>query len=255
MYPLFNSKTTILMKRIALCLFLLTSLSGVSQKTKNIDPIAISLIDKMGSVIGGMEACSFKFLSVEDSQNPDGLWERNFDTHSVFFRGPDRMAIHSQGNKGNAGYWYNGEFITWYSFDQNNYVTVPAPETIIKTIDSLNNVFGMRFPGADLFYPSFGDDLIEEFDTIVYTGIKSVEGEDCYHIIAENDAMNFQLWIEQGAFYLPKKFLVFNKGNEHFLTEGTFENWDTNPSLPDEIFEFTPPENSALISIMPKNKR
>lgn len=233
-------------------LLLLFSVTAFSQTEKSIDPIAISLIDKMGTVIGGMEAVSFDYHSADDSQNADGLWERKFDSHEVFFRGPDKMAIHSRGNNGNEGIWYNGELITWYSFDQNNYVTLPAPETIIKTIDSVNAVFGIRFPAADLFYPSFGDDVMEYFDTITYAGIKSVEGVDCYHIIAENSTMNFQLWIENGTFYLPKKLLFFNKGAEHDLTEGTFENWDTNPSLPDEIFEFMPPANSGLISIMPK---
>lgn len=240
------------MKYISFCLMVTLALSGFSQTSKNIDPVAISLIDKMGAVIGGLEACSYDLEVVHDSKNLDGLWERSFDKHEVFFRGPDRMAIHSKGNRGNSGYWYNGELLTWYSFDENNYVTLPAPETIIKTIDSVNTVFGMKFPGADLFYPSFGDDLLEEFDTIVYQGIKKVEGVECYHIIAENTSMNFQLWLENGAFYLPRKFLIYKKGNDSDLTEGTFENWDTNPLLPDEIFEFTPPEESDLISIMPK---
>lgn len=241
------------MKHISFCLLFLLTLSGYAQTSKNVDPIAISLIDKMGAVIGGLEACSFDLLSSHDTKNSDGLWERSFDASEVFFSGPDKMAIHSTGNSGNEGYWYNGEQITWYSYDENNYVTIPAPETIIKTIDSVNTVFGMRFPAADLFYPSFGDDLIEGFDTIDYKGIKSVEGVDCFHIIAENTSMNFQLWIENGAFYLPRKFLIYKKGNDSELTEGTFVNWDTNPSLPNEIFEFTPPADSDLISIMPKN--
>jgi hypothetical protein len=241
------------MKHILICLLAMLTLSGFSQTTKDVDPLALILIDKMGAVIGSLEACSFDLRTVHDSRNPDEYWERTFDTHEVFLRGPDRMAIHSKGNSGNAGYWYNGEFLTWYSFDEDNYVTVPAPDSIIKTIDSVHTVFGMRFPAADLFYPSFGDDLLEEFDNITFAGIKSVEGVDCYHIIAENGAMNFQLWIENGAFYLPKKYLIFQKGEAPELAEGTFENWDTNPSLPDEIFQFTPPVSADLISIMPKN--
>lgn len=240
------------MKHFLLSLAFIASFSCYAQTDKNIDHVALNLIDKMGMVIGSMEACSFDYNSIDDSPNIDGLLERKFDSHKVYFRGPDRMAIHSRGNSGNQGYWYNGKLITWFSYDENNYVTIPAPETIIKTIDSVNAVFGMRFPAADLFYPSFGDDVVENFDTVVFNGIKSVEGVDCFHIIAENDTMNFQLWIENGTFYLPKKILIIHKGGEYELTEGTFENWDTNPSLPDEIFEFAPPEYADLISIMPK---
>ena len=146
------------MTRILICFLSILPFTGVSQTTDNIDPVAISLIDKMGEVIGGMEAISFHLRSVNDDRNQLGLMERTFTAHEVYFRGPDRMAVYNSGDKGSTGYWYNGEYITWYSFDENNYVTLPAPESIIKTIDSVNSKFGMEFPAADLFYPSFGRD-------------------------------------------------------------------------------------------------
>lgn len=234
-------------------LLLLLPLSGFSQSPKNIDTVAIAIIDKMGEVLGSLEAVSFDLNTVHDEANEAGLLERHFNSHRVFMRGPDRFTIRSQGDKGSRGYWYNGAFMTWYSYDQNNYVTLPAQGSIINAIDSVNTTFGIQFPGVDILYPSFADDLIEEFDQIQFAGIKDVEGTECLHILAENQTWNFQLWIENGAFYLPKKYLIFKKGNAPEVNEGTFYSWDTNGALPDAIFEFTPPKNANLISIMPKN--
>ena len=236
-----------------LFLLVMLPLPGVSQDSKEVDPIAIALIDKMGEVLGDMEACSFLLSTVHDEENETGMLERSFDSHRIYMRGPDRFTVRSQGNKGTRGYWYNGAFLTWYSFDENNFVTIPAPATSLSTIDSVNATFGLQFPGADILYPSFGDDILEAFSNIRYAGIKSIGDAECFHIIAENDTHNFQLWIENGAFYLPRKYLILRKGSSPEIFEGTFESWDTGAQLPDGIFEFTPPKNADLISIMPKS--
>lgn len=240
------------MKRILLLFLWLPPLLGFSQDQKDIDPIAIALIDKMGAVIGSLEACSFDLETVHDEVNQSGMLERHFDVHRILLRGPDRFTIRSRGSKGNRGYWYNGSYLTWYSFDENNYVTIPAPTDIIHAIDSLNTTYGLQFPGADIFYPSFADDLLAEFENIAYAGIKTVEGVECFHIIAENDSYNFQLWIENGAYYMPRKYLILIKGEVPEIFEGTFDSWDTQAALPDAIFEFIPPKNAELISIMPR---
>lgn len=234
-------------------LFFLLSLAGFSQTQKEIDTVAISLIDKMGEVIGSLEASSFDLSTVHDEVNQDGLLERKFESHKIFLRGPDKLTIRSRGEKGNSGYWYNGSFLTWYSYNENNYVTIPAPDNIISTIDSVHTTFGISFPGADILYPSFGDDILGQFDKVQFAGIKTIGDWECFHIIAENQDYNFQLWIDNGTFYLPRKYLVVHKGATPEILEGTFSSWDTNALLPDAIFEFTPPKNARLISIMAKN--
>ncbi len=234
-------------------LLLLLPLFGYSQSQKDIDTIAIALIDKMGEVIGSLEAVSFDLSTVHDEANESGMLERQFNSNQIYMRGPDKFTIRSQGEKGNRGYWYNGSYMTWFSYDQNKYVTLPVQGTIINAIDSVNTTFGLQFPGADILYPSFADDLIAEFDKIHYVGIKNLEGTECFHIIAENQTFNFQIWIENGAFYLPRKFLIIKKGDAPEVSEGTFGRWNTDADMPDAIFEFTPPVNAELISIMPKN--
>lgn len=235
-----------------LSFLLLLPLAGHAQEEETVDPIAIALIDKMGVVIGSMEACSFDLSTVHDDTNETGMLERRFDSHSIFMRGPDKFTIRSKGDGGNRGYWYEGSLMTWYSYDENNYVTLPVPDNIISAIDSVNATFGMQFPGADIFYPSFADDILVDFKNVRYAGMKTLGDRECFHIIAENDSYNFQLWIENGAFYLPRKYLILRKGDTPEIYEGTFHSWDTNAALPDEIFEFTPPKNATLISIMPK---
>ena len=52
-----------------LFLLLWLPLTGFSQEQNNIDPIAISLIDKMGGVIGSFGNCAFSLSTVFDEDN------------------------------------------------------------------------------------------------------------------------------------------------------------------------------------------
>lgn len=233
-------------------LILLGSVQINAQAEKDIDEVAVSLLDKMSDVIGDLESCTFKLVKDEDFINNDGMVERRRTRTTSYFKGPDRFTIRTVGNKGNKGYWYNGQTLTYYSFDENNFVVLPTPNTSIATIDSLHVTFGMRFPAADLFYPSFTDDVIEAFDRVKFAGMKQIDGNDYFHVVAENKQLIFQLWIGNDGFYLPQMFAYTIKGDQPRTVSASFEVWELGVELPDPMFEFTPPDGARLISIMAK---
>jgi hypothetical protein len=240
-------------KRILLVALLLLSTKGFAQADRQIDSIAVRLLDKMTAVIGEMPALSVDLETAIDKQNDLRENERFHSQHELHFSGPDKMTIHSRGDNGNKAIWYNGKFLTYYSYDENNYVTVEAPETTIDMIDDMNTRFGIKFPGADLFFPSLTEDVLDIFDHLKYLGKKTVDGQECFHLMASNKDMNFQVWISNNSMYLPKKYLFLDKKNHHQQFEGTFSNWRLNPFIPDTVFEFTPPKNARLISILSKS--
>jgi hypothetical protein len=236
---------------VGLCLLLIFNTRAFGQE-KDIDPVAVSILDKMSDVIGEIESCRFVLLKDEDHLNQDGMVERTRTRTTGMFRGPDRFMYRTTGEKGNKGYWYNGDVLTYYSYDENNYVTLPAPETSMATIDSIHVHFGMRFPAADLFYPSFTDDVIEAFDRVKFAGIKRFDGKEYLHIIADNKELNLQLWIGNDGFYMPLKYAYTFKEEQPRCVSGSFEDWELGVQLPDPVFEFNPPEGARLISILAK---
>ncbi|PQB06058.1 DUF2092 domain-containing protein [Aureitalea marina] len=237
---------------LALSVFLIFGLSNHvhSQSDKDIDQVAVDILDKMSDVIGEIESCAFQLVKDEDFINDDGMVERRRTHTTSYFKGPDRFAIRSRGHKGNKGYWYNGETLTYYSFDENNYVVLPTPNTSMATIDSLHVTFGMRFPAADLFYPSFTDDVIDAFDRVKFAGMKQVDGKDYFHVVAENRQLIFQLWIGNDGFYMPQMYAYTIKGDQPRSVSATFKAWELGVELPNPMFEFTPPDGARLISIM-----
>ncbi|MEM1001692.1 MAG: DUF2092 domain-containing protein [Bacteroidota bacterium] len=242
-----------MLKKSILIAVLIVTANGFTQAPRQIDSVAIRLLDKMSSILGELNSVSVDLNTANDRKNDLNENERIFGTHQLLFSGPSRMTVHSRGDKGNRAIWYNGEFLTYYSYDENNYVSLEAPETTIAMVDSIHAKFGIKFPGVDIFYPSLTDDVLDNFDHVKILGLKTVEDQECFHIMGSSKDMTFQLWISNNAMYLPKRYLFIDKKNGHLHYQGTFSNWLFDPSIPDTVFEFAPPKNARLISILSKS--
>lgn len=236
---------------LAICLGILPFL-GHAQAAKQIDSTAIYILDKMSDIIGDLQSVSLSMNSSVDKLNADSNIEKHYHHSEVTMVGPDKLIARVLGDKGDHAFWYDGEYMTYYSFEENNYVTLEAPENIITMIDTMHTRFGFRFPAADFFYPSFTDDLIDDFDTIEYLGQKTIDGEPCFYIMATSKDASVQLWISNTMNTLPKRMVIIQKNKNNMQYEANFLKWDLNPIIPNSVFDFTPPPKSKLISILEK---
>ncbi len=224
--------------------------SFISAQTQKVDPVAIQILDKMHTVIGDLESCTYNLSSSLDVIDPDYGLIKNYGENEVIMKGPDKMIVIFDGNKGKKGFWYNGEQVIYYSYSENNFAILEAKDNIIATIDEIHNNYGIDFPAADFFYPSATDNILESFDTVKYLGKKMIDNKECFHIKASNKIMDVQFWISNDAFNLPKKYLIVYKSENFKQYEATFNNWVLNPVLPKSIFEFTPPAKAAQINML-----
>ena len=151
---------------------------------------------------------------------------------------------------------YNGEQLAYYSFDENNYGILPAPNSIIKMIDSLNNHYDIEFPAADFFYPAFTDDLLQNSDSLRFLGMEKIGSKEYFHIISFSKAMDIQFWINNDAYNLPARFSIVYKnkeGNPQYLA--MFSEWQINPNLPAAMFDFLPPPGATQVRMMSKSDK
>ena len=243
------------MKKLFIYLSLFFSILVNSQEQK-VDPVAILILDKMSDLIGDLESCTFDLTSSDDALDPDYGWITHYSQSAIIFDGPNKMLIHSKGGKGHRGFWYNGELMAYYSFDENNFVIFDALPTTLQTIDSIHSAFGIDFPAADFLYPTFTDDLLSASDEVIFNGRKIIEGTECFHIIAHGEKATYQLWISSDAFNLPIKMLIIDRTKNPALQyESTFSNWQLNHEYPPSIFEFLTPPGAHEIKILPKSTK
>jgi hypothetical protein len=246
----------ITVKRILAGVLLLALSMSAQAQGPGHDPAALQILDRMSVVIGELGSCRFTVNVWRDVNDPDLGPVTHSIVNEVYLRGPNKMVVDSKSDGDHRGYWYNGKTITYYSYDENNYAVIKAPATIMETIEAINRDYGIDFPAADFFYPTFTDDLIANSEKIVFLGKANVEGRGCFHILAKFKTMGVQMWIANDPLNLPVKYsIAYYDPKNGPRYEATFSDWQINPALPSAIFDFTPPPAAAPVRLVPITKK
>jgi len=212
------------------------------------DTRAIESLDKLTETVGDLNSLSYTVDSY--SVNKDGEETSKFS--DVYLRDSDKMFIKNSGTKGNKSFWYNGETFSYFLFDKNEYDILQAPNHTLKLIDSIHSNYGIYFPAADFLYPTLTDDMITNYDQILFFGDEKIDDIECISIEASNDEYIVQLWIDK-ELNLPNKMVILSKLNENKYYEAVYSNWRINPKLPDIMFEFQAPKGSERKKFVAKN--
>ena len=244
------------MKKLVLYSFsILFSLNAFAQETKY-DPAAILILDRMSDVIGDLTSCSYKTISSHDVRDPDFGLVKKITNSEVYMVGPDKMVVNFFGAGGHSQCWYNGQQVAFYDYDENNYGVVDAPSTIIAMIDSIHEHYNVDFPAADFIYPAFTDDLLESSDRLAYVGSVTINGKECFQLIATNKSYSTQIWISNDAYNLPIRYVInyfAQAGSPQY--EVTFSDWQLNPDMPTSMFEFLPPPGANQVRMMSTSEK
>lgn len=228
--------------------------AGSSAQSRRIDTMAVTILDRMSAVIGDLKSCSFTIKSEYDIESKELGLIKHADEEQMYLQGSDKLLLRSEGDKGNRNLIFNGKTLTYFSTDKNQFGQIPLALPVIQMIDSVNKKYGIEFPVADFFYPSFVDDILAESGDLIYLGLTTVDGKECFHIAGTGKGKTFQFWISTDAIPLPMKLVIVYTGKTQAPQyEAVLGNWQINPILPEAIFEFTPPSRAREIKILPES--
>lgn len=243
-------------KKILLFAFLPVIWAGTMAQTRRVDTVAVAILDKMSRTIGDLGSCSVTVNANYDVVSRELGLVKHSDEEQVFLHGPDKLLVRSDGDKGTRSFFYNGSVLSYYSMDKNQYGQIPLTADIVEMMDTVNKLYGIDFPVADFFYPTFVDDILSDAKTLIYLGTTMVNGKECFHIAGVGKDKTFQFWINHDAFFLPAKVvIVYTETGQNRQYEASLTDWQVNPNLPDAIFEFTAPPRATKIKMVALNTR
>jgi hypothetical protein len=127
------------------------------------------------------------------------------------------------------------------------YTQFPVPATLDETLDFLELEVGAAIPLADLFYSDLSS-LGSAADEASVVGTSRVAEWRCDHLAFRGDALDYQIWVEQGdAPRLRKLVITYREepGTPQFAA--VFTSWELGIDAPDALFEFSPPEGAERI--------
>src|ERR1035438_4293322 len=241
-------------KKLLLIILIGAMSAKANAQAPKIDTVAVSILDRMSAMIGDLGSCSVAIHSNYDINSRELGLVKHSNEEQLYLHGPNKLLVRSEGDKGSRTLLYNGKALTYYSLDKNQYGQIQSQASVMDMIDSVNKIYGIEFPGADFFYPTFVDDILAEAKNLAFLGTTKVGDKDCFHIAGTAKDKTFQFWISDDAFYLPMKMVIVHTAKENSPQfEAVFSNWHINPDLPYALFEFNEPPHAKKIKMLPKS--
>lgn len=222
-------------------------------QTQRIDSTAVYLLHRTAETLQDIKACSFTTLTTYDVPNESLGLIKHGVTDKVTIKFPDKMKVTSSGDRGNKALLYNGKKLNYYSFDNNTYSFTTAPGSVIETIDEVSKKYGIEFPAADFFYPTFLQDLLSEGGNLIFLGKTIVDGRECFHIAGNDKTKGYQFWIGSDDLFLPVKMvIIYTSEKDKPQYEAIYKDWTINADYPDSLFEFLAPPKAAKVKLTPR---
>jgi hypothetical protein len=236
----------------ALLLFATASLGVAGPATAQVDPRADQILRAMGEYLASAEEFRFHAEITFDTFSAQGQELQYGGQADISVRRPDRLRVEYDGDERRNRVVYDGERITVYHAGKNLYAATENDAGIDGAVDEVFEVSGFSVPIADLVYADPYAVLVESVEAGFVVGRHAVDGIPCHHLAFSQQALDWQIWIEDGPRPVPRKLLITYKndpGAPQYVARIT--GWDFQPRAADGYYAFEPPPGAAEIEFLP----
>jgi hypothetical protein len=239
---------------LALATCALTGLMALSVSAADdkpaIDPRADELLKRMSDYLGQAQFFSVNAEVWQDVQLSSGQRLQAGRTVALQVRRPNRLRAEVQSTRHSRELVYDGSAITLLNRAQNFYGTVQAPGSLDEAMDVACERFGITMPFEDLIRSDPHKDLLQKVTSGTDIGPVTVIGVPCEHLAFTQDNIDWQIWIENGARPVPRKFVITYKDEpDSPQFTAIFSSWDFATKLPDFVFKFEPPAGASKVKV------
>lgn len=220
-----------------------------SKGTPALDPAAMAALNKMGAYLRTLKSFQVTAAVTTDEVLDDGQAIQFSSQVDLVAVRPDRLRIEVTGDDGHRFFFFDGKNFTIFGQIANMYATVPAPPTIAKLADDLNDKYGIEIPLIDLFQWGTVESNIQRIKSAVDIGPSAVGGVTCEQYAFRQAGVDWQIWIQLGEFPVPRKLAIRTLTDDAKPQHIENLTWNLAPSFSDNVFTFDPPPNALHITI------
>ncbi|MFL6736969.1 MAG: DUF2092 domain-containing protein [Sphingomonas sp.] len=215
-----------------------------------VDQAAVQSIQGMSNYLKSLNSFRLQTVGSLDTVTADGQRIQMDGTTSYVAKKPG-FVIKYVSDKKDRDFYYDGKQFTVYSPNLGFYATVPAPGTNVEVLDTIYNKYGIRLPLEDLFRwnDQTHEQRIEKFRAAYNLGTVTLDGVKTTHYAFREPDLDWEVWIDQGAKPLPRKFSIVDRTDPARPTFNTKLSWTVNPSLSASEFTFAPGPDAMKIQM------
>ena len=212
-----------------------------------IDPDAMAALDRMGVYLRTLKAFQIRATTSRDDVAEDGQTIQRAGTAALLVQRPDRFWAEISSDLQHRTFFYDGTSFTIWARRMNYYATVPAPATVADAIDRVADRYGLELPLVDLFYWGTTRAKTAAIKTAMDVGPSQVDGVSCEHYAFRQHGLDWQVWIQNGEYPLPRKLVLTTTTDEARPQYTSVLTWNLAPAFNDAAFTFTAPKGARKI--------
>jgi len=221
-------------------------------RADGVEPEAAAALKRMTSHLGSLQSFSMQTASTLEVVLNSGQKIQFTAAARNVVRRPDRLWSERVGDVISQTFYYNGRTLTIFNPADGYYATVPAPGNIDAMLDFARDTLDVIAPAGDLIASDAYERLMMDATSGFVVGKSVVDGVRCDHLAFRAGAVDWQIWIEEGARPLPRKYVITTLDVAQAPQfELVISNWDTGATPADRVFEFTPPAGARSVEFLP----
>lgn len=243
-------------KRLTISTALLIILTGTAlakdrpSKEPRIEPASIEALKKMGDHLQSLQSFTLKAdttseVVLDDEQKLEIGGEATYQV-----KRPDHLRIDLQTDVVHGELVYDGKTLIYASPEQKTFAQVPAPPTIKETLERAAQRYNLQFPLADLFAWGTKDAPIDIIREGFLVGHAVVDGKQTDHWAYRGPDQDAEIWIATEGSPLPLKISLVDRQESTRPRITTVLHWTENGDIPNDAFEYKPPEGSQRIGFL-----
>jgi hypothetical protein len=208
-----------------------------------------TIVERMSRTLAAASAFTVTTRETRDIARRDGRVEPHTVTRQVTLRRPDRLYFTTSGDNEAEG-WYDGKRLTIVAHREKVYAQAPMPETLDRTLDALQERYGMPLPGADFLYSNPAHALLADTTTGGWVGEEMIDGRRCDHVAFSDKGVKWDAWIATDAALPARATAEFPNTRKVRKLEMGFSGWNLQPSIADARFAAAVPADYEGIAII-----
>mgnify|MGYP003397253115 CR=1 FL=1 len=217
-----------------------------------VDPEAARILKRMTDYVGGLQRFALDTASTVEVVLHSGQKIQFTSASKAILQRPNKLYAARVGDVVSQSFYYDGRTLTLVNPDDGVYATVAAPDTLDAMIDFARDALDVIAPAGDLITTDAYTRLMADTSSGFVVGKSFIDGVRCDHLAFRGYGIDWQIWIEDGARALPRKYVITTLalgGAPQF--EILMRNWTITPGVGARQFEFTPPPGARQIEFLP----
>jgi len=211
---------------------------------------AAKLLKAMTDFTGAQKSISANFDSDIEIVTPELEKVQFASSGKLQLARPDKLRVSRTGGYADVQLVYDGKTVSIYGNNAKAYVQADLTGTIDQLVDLIQAKAGAVLPGTDLLLSNAYDELMSNVVLAKHVGQGVIDGVECEHLAFRGVDTDWQIWIENGAKPLPRKYVITSKtvaGAPQYTLR--IKDWKTDAVADADTFVFKPPAGATKVDL------